>query len=200
MTEESFQKQWSAMASKFQGTADKLGMNIDEKIIDRFVALNLLGISTTQSCEGHLYHSLAGPWVILGVPNTSEVDEISKLSNQAYQEAEEIKGANPTTFINDPRYGKSMDNYRDLYQKTLIPTNDNILKIIPLLDDFYHNRNTPVISRLILSDIDSNVPRLHNQGLYLQEMSSPEAKAQNLQNFQTEFISFTEFLKQKLHQ
>lgn len=42
---------------------DKLGMPIDPRIFETVVALNLLGLRTFQSCEGHLDHGCPYPWV-----------------------------------------------------------------------------------------------------------------------------------------
>jgi hypothetical protein len=44
---------------------DKLGMPIDPGIFETVVALNLLGLHTFQSCEGHLDHGCPYPWVTI---------------------------------------------------------------------------------------------------------------------------------------
>jgi len=42
---------------------DGLGKEIDQGIFDTVVALNVLGIPTRQSCEGHLEWGTGAPWV-----------------------------------------------------------------------------------------------------------------------------------------
>jgi hypothetical protein len=42
---------------------DKLGTPLDPGIVETVVALNLLGLQTFQSCEGHLDHGCPYPWV-----------------------------------------------------------------------------------------------------------------------------------------
>ena len=44
---------------------DKLGAPIDPGIFDTVVALNLLGLRTFQSCEGHIEYEHAYPWATL---------------------------------------------------------------------------------------------------------------------------------------
>ena len=47
-------------------TRDRLGMAIDAGIRETVAVLNLLGLPTTQSCEGHVNdhgHGLPAPWV-----------------------------------------------------------------------------------------------------------------------------------------
>jgi len=56
-------RQWDETAEKFRKVKDKLGCPIDEGIFETVVALNILGITTTMSCEGHLDHGLPYPWV-----------------------------------------------------------------------------------------------------------------------------------------
>jgi hypothetical protein len=54
---------WSEVEEKFKHVADRLGRPIDDGIFNTVVALNVLGISTRMSCEGHLDHGLPYPWV-----------------------------------------------------------------------------------------------------------------------------------------
>ena len=44
---------------------DKLGTPIDPGIFETVVALNLLGLHTLQSCEGHFDHGCPYPWVTI---------------------------------------------------------------------------------------------------------------------------------------
>lgn len=53
------------MRARVAQLTDKLGREMDAGIIDTVVALNLAGFTTVQSCEGHLDHGAAYPWVNL---------------------------------------------------------------------------------------------------------------------------------------
>src|SRR5690348_1844102 len=44
---------------------DKLGMTVDVGVCETVVILNLLGLYTFQSCEGHLDHGCPYPWVTI---------------------------------------------------------------------------------------------------------------------------------------
>lgn len=199
MDNSSFAAKWQETTQKFLNTSDNLGKDIDLKILDTIIALNLLGISTSQSCEGHLDRALAGPWVILGTPVNQEVETVKTQMNTVYQEANQIKTTKLNDFARDENYIKKMELYRKLQKKTVIPTQKNIQRLIPLLEEFYQARQLPYLNRLIISSDDSSVPRLRNQGLYLQDIAEDEAKAVNLLAFQEEMLAFTNFLKQKLH-
>lgn len=62
-------RQWDETAEKFRKVTDKLGKPIDAGIFDTVMALNVLGVPTTMSCEGHLDHGLPYPWVDIGWPS-----------------------------------------------------------------------------------------------------------------------------------
>ena len=61
---------WQEAAVYFEKVTDRLGRPIDVGIFDTVVALNVLGIPTLQSCEGHLTHGLPYPWVDIEVIDT----------------------------------------------------------------------------------------------------------------------------------
>jgi len=198
MDNSSFAAKWQATTQKFLNTSDDLGKDIDPKILDTVIALNLLGVSTSQSCEGHLDRALAGPWIILGTPTDLEVETVKTQMNTVYQEANQIKTTKPNDFARDENYIQKMELYRELQKKTVVPTQKNIQKLIPLLEEFYQARQLPYLNRLIISSEDSPIPRLRNQGLYLQDIVVNEARIANLLAFQEEMLAFTNFLKQKL--
>jgi hypothetical protein len=78
---------WKEVADHFKHMADKLGNGIDEGIFDTVVALNMLGVYTRQSCEGHLEWGLPHPWIDL----YSQLDLKQKLYDyltQFYQSRE----------------------------------------------------------------------------------------------------------------
>ncbi|HZO75528.1 MAG TPA: hypothetical protein VFB60_25210 [Ktedonobacteraceae bacterium] len=54
---------WEEGCQAVEQFTDKLGLGIDSGIFETVVALNLLRIQTVQSCEGHLDHGYAYPWI-----------------------------------------------------------------------------------------------------------------------------------------
>lgn len=63
---------WQETATYFEKVTDRLGQPIDHGIFDTVVALNILGIPTHQSCEGHLTHGAPYPWVDIAVIDSRE--------------------------------------------------------------------------------------------------------------------------------
>src|SRR5260370_211750 len=57
------QQHWDEVTASMSKVTDKLGMPIDKGIFDTVVALNVLAISTSMSCEAHLHHGQAAPWI-----------------------------------------------------------------------------------------------------------------------------------------
>ncbi len=45
---------WHEYKKEVESWGDRLGMPIDKQMIDLVTTLNLLGVETTMSCEGHL--------------------------------------------------------------------------------------------------------------------------------------------------
>ena len=54
---------WTQMVARFELVTDRLGRPIDKGIFETVVALNMLGIRTVMSCEGHPNRGLPYPWV-----------------------------------------------------------------------------------------------------------------------------------------
>src|SRR5580704_5515502 len=64
----SVKPRWDAMAAKVAKRGDATGMGIDRGISNTVIALNLLGVPTSSSCEGHIERGLPAPWVEIGKP------------------------------------------------------------------------------------------------------------------------------------
>ena len=62
---------WEQKSREIDGIKDKLGKGIDGGIKETVIALQLFGINTTQSCEGHLNWGIAAPWVEVAAPPSS---------------------------------------------------------------------------------------------------------------------------------
>lgn len=56
---------WQEAEAYVSTFTDRLGTPIDAGIVETVVVLNLLGLQTFQSCEGHLTEGSAYPWVTL---------------------------------------------------------------------------------------------------------------------------------------
>ncbi len=56
---------WAETIKRLRHTVDKLGKPIDTGILETVAVINMLGIETRASCEGHLDWGLPYPWVDL---------------------------------------------------------------------------------------------------------------------------------------
>lgn len=183
--------------SRLLKTTDKLGYAIEPGIIDTVAALKLFDIVTVQSCEGHTDRGLCGPWVMLGAKNTAENTDIQKQIKLAITAAEKVKSENPHDFLKNTEYINQMEIFRKNQSALHIPFKKNILPLTTLLDEFYKNHRMDFQTRLIIENIDSTVPKLLNQGLYLQNILPKPQQLKNLINFRKEMTLFTQFLINK---
>jgi hypothetical protein len=74
---------WNETAQRFLNVTDKLGKRIDDGIFETVVALNVLGIGTTQSCEGHMDWGVPYPWINIE-PNLDMKYQLHLLLAQFY--------------------------------------------------------------------------------------------------------------------
>jgi hypothetical protein len=75
------QRRWDEAAERIEKTVDTLGHHIDEGIKDGVIALNVLDVNTHGSCEGHLEHGTAAPYI----------DIRTKISKEELERWEEVK-------------------------------------------------------------------------------------------------------------
>jgi len=60
---------WQLKEREIEAVTDRLGFPIEPGIKDVVVGLNLLGLNTTQSCEGHPDRGMGAPWVEVAAPD-----------------------------------------------------------------------------------------------------------------------------------
>src|SRR5690242_19011183 len=90
MIEDTIKEQhWQEVSQQVARLTDRLGCGIDPGILETVVALTILGIHTLASCEGHLDHGIAAPWVDIGAPDVRELAKVTHLKQQAVQRARE---------------------------------------------------------------------------------------------------------------
>lgn len=79
---------WTEKTKEINHTVDFWGLGIDDQIKDTVVVLNLLGLNTTASCEGHLDKGLLTPWVDVAYPNEPKIQYIGQ--KEIFQQFAEI--------------------------------------------------------------------------------------------------------------
>ena len=180
MTPGQKQQRWQEVAA----WCDQLDPHypIDPGIKETVIVLNVLGIPTSMSCEGHL-HGPFIPWVNIAAPNFyEERGRIKKVQDwlSRQQDTEEIRKAR---------------KYVEQQQKNIIEKHLPIRKqLYSYLAAFYEKRTILYERRLILSGGDG-VTGLSSQGGVLMEMLPLEERQERLLEYQDEMRAFTAFLK-----
>lgn len=187
-------KRWFEEIDKFKNKTDKLGMTIEGGILETVVALNMAGIKTSQSCEGHLDRGLAGPWVQITGSTNDDSRNLNQMMLDEYKKADLVKAQNPESFLKDSEYASYMEKFRELQNLLLVESQKNAEKLIVLLGKFYMNREIDFDCMLIVNGVDSVAPTLISQGSYLQNIRNAEEKEKNIQRYRKEMKEFADFL------
>lgn len=201
---------WDNKRKEIERYADILGYGIDKNIKETLVGLNILGLPTSASCEGHFDHGISAPWVEIGAPNEPEerfagqnetyrkiaekygvsIEEVKKGDNhRAWAEAETENSKNDET----PEYKK----WREENKKLMVRTGE-------LLKEFYKNRKAGDDGeRIEITEEGEGNFRIHNGGddyRNVPEKMSEKQKeklAERLLNYQREMKESSLFLKEK---
>jgi len=199
---------WNEWSKKVEKITDRIGYPIDPGIKESVIALNVFGIKTDGSCEGHLDRGLPYPWV--DIEFVTKEDLIAKFPNykndleiikeKQYGSIEMMQRNNPTLY----ERMRLIENYLEETKKK------SEKEILELLDEFYtfhkpyskegkikaNERNSSGF-RIELSS--SRGLGLDNWKKYDEKIAklSPQEKELYLKNNQAEMKAFTEFLKNK---
>jgi hypothetical protein len=195
---ESKKQRWDEMAREVDTWTDGLGMPIDEKIRDTIIVLNLLGLKTQQSCEGHLDHGRFYPWISFDMEDA----ELELLINQAREISIKAEKSEQATIARHPEL-----TVRDallLEESELAPLwqtrnaawdkveQSRKMKVVLLHDllmAFYKDGANPdtMITHEHIYDIAS-------AGGYWQSIRDDATKTAKLKEYQDEMRRFTEFM------
>lgn len=178
------QRLWGQKLEEVNEIKDGLGKGVDAGIKETVAAMHLLDIRTRQSCEGHLGHGEAAPWVDIQFP-----PEVREMSRKLAEMGETLDALDEGT-----------DEFERVHEELAHVRNEErrlraieLKKLLPYLEEFYRERNISYEQRLILNDRG----RLTNQGGFFQAAEDNETRTQKLYEYQVEMGAFTEFLKQK---
>jgi hypothetical protein len=186
------QAQWQQMEQLLHGTKDRLGKGIDEGIFETVVALNVLGINTSQSCEGHIDRGQAAPWVHIQAPGIEPLEQEYRRMLKAKRQEERTKPRDQLT-----RLSHEPDEIQQTRDEILKHNLEERKKAMGFLDEFYRERRVPYDRMLITRSIGLGVTRLQSQGAEFQEIASPDERQRKLLEYQQEMQAFGAFLKGK---
>jgi hypothetical protein len=174
---------WNETAGKFRKVTDRLGCPIDAGIFDTVVALNILGITTRMSCEGHLDHGLSHPWidVHLSEPTDFYTPEMMQMS-------EDISKTKVRLYES---YTPEMRQSQEEWERM---RSGERLKLFSILSEFYRGR---VVSfdRIITIDMRG---RIQSQGGDYLSLLPESERVLRMKEYQQEMADFTVFLRGKI--
>lgn len=178
------QERWERKLCEVDALRDKIGKPVDRGIRETVAILQLLGLHTRQSCEGHIGWGLAAPWVQLYVPEAEKLlREIIPLENRLQELDEE---------------NKEFD--RVLHERNQLQEQEGRYEahawaiLFSFLDKFYCRYPAASYEHHIVLHING---RLTIQGLLLQPGRDAATQALKLQEYQEEMRRFTQFLKEQ---
>ena len=178
-------KNWNQKIEELHGVGDKLGLGIEEGIIEVVAALNLNEVKTTQSCEGHLDRALAYPWVQIGSEKSENIDQKRE---QAYLLRKKLQ----ETGVDSKEDLKQIHKLED---EVDVLVGEALKRPIGLLVDFYKEKGGGEDNeRLVVVDF-ADGGRLQSQGASLQITRLSEDKKSKLEIYQSEMKRFGEYLK-----
>lgn len=124
---------WGEVQQEVARIVDGLGKEIDPGIRDTVVALKAHDIHTTGSCEGHLDHGIAGPWV-----DIESDQDTSSLRDEAFQLRERAEKLDrlPIAKRLEEKINSLFDNYHSLMGQAEIPGLQERKKLVDLLAQF----------------------------------------------------------------
>ena len=185
--EEVKNKKWAETSQEVEVIGDKLGKKIDENIKETVVALKVLDFETSASCEGHLDHGIASPWVDIRFENKKLLDRFRSLNKTIDEE----ESRDPESAGLGNLYDQLGGLEKEKDQVVLVP----LKRLADLFSIFYNNRTVEFGTRLIM-DMWPWGCRIQCQGAELQDVASPEEREENLRKYQAEMNAFVSFLKE----
>lgn len=194
MVNEDKEQRWQEMCTRVEHMTDRLGKGIDPGIVDTVVVLNLLDIPTTMSCEGHLDHGTAAPWIHVGDPGIREhEDKVHRLSQHASEQERQQGKITPEIM---QLFEEVRQARRDVKRMHLAIWQ----KLVHSLNAFYEGRFVPYDVRLVIQPLGIGQSRLESQGADFQEVAPGDVRTLKLAEYQEEMRLLTAFLKQQYFQ
>lgn len=179
---------WSEWAAKLAEATDPTGAPIDAGIMEIVIALNVLGVETNASCEGHLDRGYAGPWVDFHAVGTEAIRRQAREATRRLQEAEEQQAAPEVLHaLNEELFKLAHEEHIAYYRGSYL--------VHQALISFYEKHHAPYDQQLYLHNDSFGYSRLQSHGLDYQPQYTPQIQTRNLRLYQAEMVAFASFLK-----
>jgi hypothetical protein len=176
---------WTQKLTEIAGLRDGLEKGVDPQITETVAVLQLLGVHTRASCEGHMDRGITAPWIDIQ-PTDPALEELRRFNVELSERVDALEAAGE---VADVVYEQLHEHRKAIARIEAL----EYKKLIPYLDEFYLDQCVYYEERLIL-DFRG---RLISQGALLQPAEEKKTQALRLQAYQEEMRDFTEFLKEK---
>ena len=153
--------------------AAETGQHIDPGVLDTVTVLRMRGFTPTDACEGHSDRVTGGPSVMFEAAESAEL--MQRL----------VALQNPES-----------DEYKSLYVQIARANLGEVQKLLPLLEEFYAERDTPHAERLIVRCFGPSVPKLMCQNADIGEVLPESERQELLSANQLEMMAFTNYLRE----
>lgn len=166
------QKIWQQELTETRQITDKLGMEIDPKVVDIVTAMRLLGFQTTASCQGHLERITSGPFVKFESP----------IAVKYFKEAEALR--------------EERASYRDKLNEGRLETWREMQRMYNLIEDFKKTGVCADSELLVVQYVMNKNIFLKCYGVEFMHLSEVEKRRETLSRYQGVMQAFAEYLKE----
>ncbi len=167
-------RQWQQQLVNLGKTTDGLGLGIDPGIIELVAGLNLIGVNTTASCEGHLDWGLPYPWIDIEGIGAFELNE----------KMQKVKA--------------DSNDHKALITQLIKINSVEVKKLFEILEEYNNQKSHTYRRILIIVPFGWGSGRFQPVGGVLAEISNKTEQAKQLEIFRNEIKQFSRFIKQKL--
>lgn len=179
---------WQEVAQRMESITDRFGQPIDQGIFELVVALTALGVKTTSSCEGHLDHGYASPWIAFQASTMQAMQQQVQAVTMQLQHAKNEQ--QPEAIIAELE--SQMFRFA---QEARIGCFQELLQVHQALEAFYGTRQVSYDQQLYLHSDSFGHSQLQNHGMDYQLLRPFEVRSARLVMYQQEMQIFAAFLK-----
>jgi hypothetical protein len=180
---------WHQAFEEYSHIADSLGRPIDAGILETVIVLNLFGIETTGSCEGHLEREQTNPWIDIEARSAQEeTKHVLQMFASARKELEQamLPQDEINALFSQAHKAQNQVRLMHLQQRE---------KLMCYLSQFYQHRQVPYDRLLVVHPRDTTGrARLESHGASMMGLWGDE-RQKKLLEYQHEMAVFTQFLK-----
>lgn len=170
-------KHWLDISHRLYEVTDRLGRPIDDDIFSTVVMLNVFNINTFGSCEGHIDHGTAAPWIMIEDPASTRRELVDMVAK-----------------------GEKSENFEELAKLVKEANLRERMKLNDLLQEFYQQDiNVFDDRRLIIRTLNMGIGSFESVGAELQASRPLDLRIQKLTEYRDEMDQFCLFLRRKYY-